>query len=271
MKRPTAASKSPSFALGDIRLCELHVAKACLRRARSGASDRARVALHPDHRARGTDHLGEEHRHVADTRTEVQNVHATRGDCALQFDPVGRNSFDARSCDVIKSFLAHEGVSHTTQWLEVRGPARLEIGDESLAAPEAATLAGPGRADAIAAFRARAATALGGAGFRAEADPASIDRVRVVAILVALLAFASFTSGTYGALLVELFPARVRYTAVSFPQNVGNGWFGGLLPAIAFAIVAATGDIFAGLWYPVTMAALSLLVALPETRHRPTH
>ena len=84
------------------------------------------------------------------------------------------------------------------------------------------------------------------------------DRPRVVAILVALLALAAACSGAYAALLAELFPARIRYTALSFPQNFGNGWFGGLLPAITFAIVAATGDLFAGLWYPVGLAVTCL-------------
>ena len=87
-----------------------------------------------------------------------------------------------------------------------------------------------------------------------------------------LLTLTAMSSGTYAGLLVELFPARIRYTALSFPQNLGNGWFGGLLPAITFTIVAATGNIFAGLWYPVSLAAICLVVgwlALPETRGRP--
>jgi hypothetical protein len=96
--------------------------------------------------------------------------------------------------------------------------------------------------------------------------------LRVIGILVLLLCIAALATGSYGALLVELFPARIRYSAVSFPQNFGNGWFGGLLPAVAFTIVAATGDVFAGLWYPVGVAALCFVVGafgLPETRGRP--
>ena len=139
-------------------------------------------------------------------------------------------------------------------------------------APDAAALAGPGRAGAIAAFEQQARGALEAAGYAAQADRARIDRPRVVVILVALLALAAAASGAYAALLAELFPARIRYTALSFPQNFGNGWFGGLLPAITFAIVAASGDVFAGLWYPVGLAALCLVVgllAIPETRGRP--
>ncbi len=127
-------------------------------------------------------------------------------------------------------------------------------------------------AQAIADFQLEAKSALAAAGYRSEADPDLIDRPRVVALLVALLAFAAAASGAYAALLAEMFPARIRYTALSFPQNFGNGWFGGLLPAITFTIVAATGDVFAGLWYPVSVAALCLVVgwlAVPETRGRP--
>ena len=85
---------------------------------------------------------------------------------------------------------------------------------------------------------------------------------------------AALCSGAYGAMLVELFPARFRYSAVSVAQNVGNGWFGGLLPAVAFAIVAATGNVFAGLWYPVGICVICFLVALvavPETRGQAIH
>lgn len=199
-------------------------------------------------------------------------VRAAPGDCSLQFDPVGKKRFDERSCDVIKSFLAHAGIGHATQALATPGPAILEVGETALAAPDGAALAGAGGAAAIAAFRARAEAALADAGYRPQADPGGIRRARVVAILVALMSFACLTLGAYGAMLVEMFPARCRYTSVSFPQNVGNGWFGGLLPAIAFTIVAATGNIFAGLWYPVTVSAICFvvtLVAIPETRGRP--
>ena len=176
------------------------------------------------------------------------------------------------SCDVVKSYLAHAGISHATRALPAPGPARLEVGGTALVAPDAATLAGKGRAEAIATFQSKAGAALDEAGYRAKADPAKINRPRVLAILVLLLAFAAAALGAYAALLAEMFPSRIRYTALAFPQNLGNGWFGGLLPAITFTIVAATGNVFAGLWYPVSVAALSLLVgwlALPETRGRP--
>jgi MFS family permease len=198
-------------------------------------------------------------------------LHAEPGACALQFDPVGRRRFDTRSCDVAKSFLARTGVGHELRPLAAPGPARLDIGAATVAAPDDATLSGAGRAEAIAAFESRAGSALAATGHAREADRAAIGVARVIAILVLLLALAALASGAYASLLVEMFPARIRYTALSFPQNFGNGWFGGLLPAIAFTIVAATGDVFAGLWYPVGLAAISFLVgclALPETRGR---
>jgi len=198
-------------------------------------------------------------------------VRAAPAECSLQFDPVGRKSFHATSCDVVKSLLARAGINHSTEPLAAAVPAQLEIGETVLAAPDAATLAGRGRAAAVDAFQARAQAALEAAGYRAGAELSRAEAVRVVAILLALLAIASFCGGAYGILLVELFPARFRYSAVSVAQNVGNGWFGGLLPAIAFTIVAATGNVFAGLWYPVLVSAacfLIALVALPETRGR---
>ena len=198
-------------------------------------------------------------------------VHATDGDCSLQFDPMGRRRFDARSCDIVKSFLARAGISHETRVLTIEGPAALEIGATTVAAPDPARLAGGEIAAAIDAFQAEARTALAEAGYPEAADPAAVDRLRVVGILVLLLMLTASTLGSYGALLVELFPARIRYSALSFPQHFGNGWFGGILPAVAFAIVAATGDVFAGLWYPVAIAGLCFVIGalgLPETRGR---
>ena len=109
------------------------------------------------------------------------------------------------------------------------------------------------------------------AGYPAKADPAQVDKPLVVAILTALVLLVTMVYGPIAALLVELFPARIRYTAMSLPYHIGNGWFGGFLPTIAFAMVAATGDIYAGLWYPVGVAVLTLVVGLlflPETFRR---
>lgn len=201
-------------------------------------------------------------------------VRAAPEGCSLQFDPIGRKRFRSSACDVVKSLLAREGVSHSTEPLAEPGSAQLVVGERVLAAPDAAALAGPGGAEAVRRFETDAKVALAAAGYRAEADPTRTNPVQVVAILVGLLAIGALCSGAYGVLLVELFPARFRYSAVSVAQNVGNGWFGGLLPAIAFTIVAATGNVFAGLWYPVAICGISFVVALfalPETRGRPIH
>lgn len=199
-------------------------------------------------------------------------VSADIRECSPQFDPVGRKRFDASSCDIIKSFLAHESVNHETRPLQGPGPARLGIGAQMIVAPDPAGLGAGQRAAAIAEFQKQARLALDQAGYRAEADPQAIDRPRVIAILAMLVGLAAMGTGAYAAALVELFPARIRYSSLSFPQNFGNGWLGGLLPAVAFTIVAATGNIYAGLWYTVGVALLCVVVAvftLPETRGRP--
>ena len=130
------------------------------------------------------------------------------------------------------------------------------------------------RAGAIAAFRADLEQALTDAGYPKKADPAAINKPLVVAILFYLVLLVTMVYGPIAALLVELFPSRIRYTAMSLPYHIGNGWFGGFLPTTAFAMVAATGNIYYGLWYPVVVAALTVVIGLfllPETFRRPIH
>lgn len=198
-------------------------------------------------------------------------VLAAPGDCSLLFEPVLGRSHHSSSCDVVKAFLAHAGISHVTRPLAAPGPAQLAVGGRVLTAPPAGLLTGPESRTAIAEFEVQARAALVAAGYREAADPARIDVLRILAILAILMSLASVPTSVAPTLLVELFPARFRYSAVAVAQNVGNGWFGGLLPAIAFTIVAATGDMFAGLWYPVAIAAACFavgLLAIPETRGR---
>ena len=123
----------------------------------------------------------------------------------------------------------------------------------------------------IKAFQEQAGAALKSAGYPAKADPARISMPLSIGILFLLVLFVTMVYGPIAALLVELFPARIRYTSMSLPYHIGNGWFGGFLPTIAFAIVAATGNIYSGLWYPVVVAAATIVVGalfLPETRGR---
>jgi hypothetical protein len=127
------------------------------------------------------------------------------------------------------------------------------------------------RKAAITGFQGAAGAALTEAGYPAKADPARIDKVKVVAILTALVLLVTMVYGPIAAMLVELFPSKIRYTSMSLPYHIGNGWFGGFLPATAFAMVAATGDIYYGLWYPVVVAGLTVVIGLfflPETRKR---
>ncbi|MCA0210286.1 MAG: MHS family MFS transporter [Proteobacteria bacterium] len=201
---------------------------------------------------------------------------ADPGACSFQFDPIGRNKFEGSGCDIIKSTLAKAGANYTafTRERMTGEPARVRIGSRVLAAPDPWRLAEEDRAGAIAAFRADLERALADAGYPAKADPAAIDKPLVVAILFYLVLLVTMVYGPIAALLVELFPSRIRYTAMSLPYHIGNGWFGGFLPTTAFAMVAATGNIYYGLWYPVVVAVITLVVGLfflPETFRRSIH
>jgi MFS family permease len=190
--------------------------------------------------------------------------------CSVQFDPIGRNKFDTSGCDVAKAFLARAGVRYANAPAAGAG-AEIRVGAQVVAIGDVGAMAPGARAEAIAAFTGQARAALDAAGYPAAADPARINAPLVVAILSLLVIFVTMVYGPIAALLVELFPARIRYTSMSLPYHIGNGWFGGFLPTTAFAIVAATGDIYAGLWYPVVLAGATLvlgLVFLPETRGR---
>ena len=198
-------------------------------------------------------------------------VIADPADCSVQFDPVGKNKFDAHSCDIAKSYLAKASVSYDNVAAPAGTVARIGIGGATIAGVDAGALTGAARKAAIADFQTRTGAALAAVGYPAKADRAAIDKVRVVAILFLLAAYVTMVYGPIAALLVELFPTRIRYTSMSLPYHIGNGWFGGFLPTTAFAMVAATGDIYYGLWYPVVVALITLvagLLFLPETYRR---
>ena len=186
-------------------------------------------------------------------------VVADPAECSVQFDPVGSNKFDRNSCDIAKAFLAKAGVPYANVAAPAGTLAEVRIGDVVLPAADPATA---DRAGAIATFQAEAKAALASAGYPEKADPAAMNRPLVVAILTLLVLYVTMVYGPIAALLVELFPPRIRYTSMSLPYHIGNGWFGGFLPTTSFAIVAATGDIYAGLWYPIGIAALTIVVGL---------
>lgn len=198
-------------------------------------------------------------------------VSAHDADCSVQFDPIGRNKFDAKSCDIAKSYLAKNGISYTNVEAPAGTIASVSVGNRMLVAPDPAQVTGPARAAAITAYQGELAAALAEAGYPAKADPAAINKPLVVLILWFMVILVTMVYGPIAALLVELFPSRIRYTSMSLPYHIGNGWFGGFLPTTAFAMVAATGDIYYGLWYPVVLAVVTLVLGalfLPETFRR---
>ena len=208
--------------------------------------------------------------HAAQARAPVVVI-ADPADCSVQFDPIGKNKFDRKSCDIAKASLAKAGVSYAEERAPTGEPALLRVGDTVLHVPDPRSLPATERAGAIKAFQAAAATELRSVGYPEKADPAQINKPVTVAILTLLVIYVTMVYGPIAALLVELFPARIRYTSMSLPYHIGNGWFGGFLPTIAFAIVAATGNIYSGLWYPVIVATLTVVIGallLPETRGR---
>jgi MFS family permease len=198
-------------------------------------------------------------------------VYADQDACSFQFDPVGRNKFDSQSCDVARAFLSRAGVSYNNTASAAGAVAEIHIGGAIVQAPDTPALVGQTRADAITAFQKDARAALDAAGYPAAANPNAINKPVVVAILALLVIYVTMVYGPIAAMLVELFPSRIRYTSMSLPYHIGNGWFGGFLPTTSFAIVAATGNIYNGLWYPIIIAIATLvfgLLFLPETYKR---
>jgi MFS family permease len=199
-------------------------------------------------------------------------VYTVPDTCAVQFDPAGTRRFDS-ACDVAKSLLVAKGLKHSTA-ASPDGSTVVAVGNQRVA------IAGGHSLDdaELKAFKTEQGTrltaALTAAGYPAAADPRQINYPKLGFWLLVFVAAACALYGPQAAALVELFPTRVRYTALSLPYHVGTGWVGGFLPVTSFAVVAITGDIYAGLWYAVGFTALSVVVALfflPETRGRQLH
>ncbi|KQN12181.1 MFS transporter [Sphingomonas aurantiaca] len=202
------------------------------------------------------------------------SVVANPDECSVQFDPVGKNKFDSSSCDIAKAYLAKAGISYANVIAPAGTVAQIHIGGATIPVVNPAVVSGPDKAAAIKAFGTEVKTALTAVGYPEKADPAQINKPLVVAILVILVLYVTMVYGPIAALLVELFPTKIRYTSMSLPYHIGNGWFGGFLPTAAFAMVAATGDIYYGLWYPIVACAVTALVGLvflPETFRRSLH
>lgn len=190
--------------------------------------------------------------------------------CAFQFDPVGKTAF-VSACDLAKSALSNAGVSYDNVAGAPGQEAIVRIGAVEVASRGAEGLA-PAELKAVRTdVETRIKSALVAAGYPEKADPARMNLAAMFGILMIFIVAATALYGPQAAALVELFPTRVRYTAMSLPYNVGTGWVGGLLPAASFALVAWSGNIYFGLWYSVAFTALAALVALiwlPETKGR---
>lgn len=190
-------------------------------------------------------------------RTAAIAVHADPASCSFQFNPVGTSKFES-ACDIARSVIAKAGLNYQSVDLPAGANARIVIGDTAIE-----SFAGGGK-DQVAKTKELAAgiaAALKQHGYRTgAADETEMNKPMVTLVLVALMLFGTMTYGPIAAMLVELFPSRIRYTAMSLPYHLGIGWFGGFLPATTFAISAAAGDIYAGLWYPVSLAAACFLI-----------
>jgi len=188
-------------------------------------------------------------------------VTADPADCALQFDPVGRTAFTS-SCDVAKGALANAGVAYQNRAAPPGSLATVQIGALQVVSFDGRGLPKAEFDTRKAAWGKTLGAALAEAGYPAKADPARVNRPLLVALLWLLVIYVTMVYGPIAAALVEMFPARIRYTSMSLPYHIGNGWLGGFLPTTAFAMVAATGDIYYGLWYPIVVASLTFVIGL---------
>jgi MFS family permease len=172
--------------------------------------------------------------------------------CAFQFNPVGTAAFTS-DCDRARSTLSRASVSYTNETAPPGSTTMIRIGETVFTGFDAVQLN----------------AAIKAAGYPDKADPAKINEFGVLGLLTLLMVFIGMVYGPIAAMLVELFPARIRYTSMSLPYHIGNGWFGGFLPSVSFALVATSGDVYYGLWYPVIIAGGSLIIGLlflPETK-----
>lgn len=182
-------------------------------------------------------------------------VVADQSQCSFQFKMTGTEKFST-SCDAAKAALVAASVNYANEPAAKGTPAVVRVGDETISTTQ------PDFAKTLTA-------AIAKHGYPPKADSAQINYPLTVALLAILVLYVTMVYGPIAAWLVELFPTRIRYSGLSLPYHIGNGWFGGFLPATVFAIVAATGDIYSGLWYPVAIAAMSFVVGLlflPETK-----
>ena len=199
---------------------------------------------------------------AAQAKTQVV-VTADPKDCSFQGSPIAREIDFRSSCDIAKRFLAQSSVSYENVAGPAGQPATVKIGEKVITPPVATVVNSKfdeASVKGIAAFKKDVADTLKAAGYPAKADPAKVDKFKVIMILTYLVLLVTMVYGPIAAMLVEMFPTRIRYTSMSLPYHIGNGWFGGLLPTTAFAIVAATGNMYNGLWYPIIIAGATVVI-----------
>jgi MFS family permease len=197
-------------------------------------------------------------------------VIADPADCSLQFDPVGKASFTS-SCDIAKSALANAGVSYVNQAAPAGQPAMVRVGMATISSLDARGLPKDVAKAVKTSVEGKIKEGLARAGYPAKADPMRMNLPGAFAVMLVFVIAATALFGPIAACLVELFPTRIRYTAMSLPYHIGTGWVGGFVPFTAFAIVAAVGNIYSGLWYPFAFTLVSVVVTLfllPETKDR---
>ncbi len=207
---------------------------------------------------------------AAAQRRAPVSVTADPHDCSLQFDPVGKAQFRS-SCDILKSALTNAGVSYRNLAGAPGRMATAQVGASTVTSLDGRALTGAGLKAAQAKVRGDLLAGLKAAGYPAAPVAQHTDAPLILAVLVVLAVGATALYGPQAACLVELFPSRVRYTALSLPYHIGTGWVGGFLPATAYAMVTATGNSYFGLWYPIVGTLVSIVCAilfLPETRGR---
>ncbi len=182
-------------------------------------------------------------------------------ECQFQFNPTGTKKFTS-SCDIAKAKLAAASVNYRNESAPPGSIAAIKVGDKSL---EAYSSAGLSKEEATAKdkeFTDKVKELIKGAGYPAKADSAQINKPMVLLLLFVLVIYVTMVYGPIAAMLVEMFPTRIRYTSMSLPYHIGNGWFGGLLPTTSFALVAYQGDIYYGLWYPIVIALMTAVIGL---------
>lgn len=186
-------------------------------------------------------------------------ITADPAECSFQFNPTGTTKFTS-SCDIAKQVLAGASVSYENAVAPAGTVATIKIGETAIPSYTSKGLSADEAKKKDVEFKKLVADDLKAAGYPTKADPARIDKVMVTIILTYLVLLVTMVYGPIAAMLVEMFPTRIRYTSMSLPYHIGNGWFGGLLPTTAFAIVAQTGNMYNGLWYPIIIAGATVVI-----------